>query len=452
MLRLLRKYVSGKLFNVDKRVLIFSTHPAFVELSRNCLMEIKNLIVESASTIDEMRTLSDQSEFDLVILDAEFPENSPVEEIVSIQEQHASTMFLVFPPDNRQNHPIVGQFRADAFLNQPFYLPDFLDMVEKLVYRTQIQEMKFNESESYSIGDEEKGKIMQQTLSDWVNPTKIGEQLSQAMIESQAQGAFILYDGNPIVYRGDLDESVISEITLHLLRDWDRDKKSDIVRFMRLSADDKDHLIYASNFQEYYLLVLIFEKTLPIMVARSHSTHVGYNLRQIIENEHGTKTTEEFVENDALMDTAEILTPIKSDEDIPSLEDENQLEVSKLIDHLTEIASTGPQDPTKIFQREYKTEENDIDQDVTLPEWLEDDRKDSNEGIDSSNVIEEDDQLKWVKAEGQEETEEIYPDIELDKDSTEEDTVFSKQEKSSDRINLARVGVQVNTVTFALMI
>ena len=442
MLRLLRKYGSDKLFNVNKKVLIFSTHLAFIELSRNCLAEIKNLDIDSASTTREIQTLTGQNEFDLVILDAEFPEDSPVDEIVNIQNQHASTMFLVFPPDNLQNHPVVNKFRVDEFLSQPFYLPDFLDVVKKLLFHTQFQELNLDGSENYSLGNDEKGKIMQQTSSDWVNPAIIGEQLAQAMSESQAQGAFILFDGNPIVYRGDLDESVTSEITIYLLQDWDRDKNLDIVRFMRLNADGKDHLVYASKFQEFYLLVLIFEKTLPVMVARSQCTHVAYNMKKIIESEQVSSFTEGVNKNEDLSGQTEVTKNIslsESDDAVASFEEENQLNDAQIANEINGIASDESQDLTRSLQREYNTEEPEIDPDLILPDWLEDTVNETNEDKVSSTEMEEGDHLDWVNAGDLQETEETKPVgvIEDDPD-TELSPAFIKNGNSLERLNLRR--------------
>ena len=175
------------------------------------------------------------------------------------------------------------------------------------------------------------------SVPNWLDPEKIGNQLNQAMIGSQAQAAFILINDKSVAFRGEIEDSAVSDIATYLLQNVDREDKSDIVRFMRLKADEQEHLIYGITFHENGLLVLIFEKTMPLTMARSFISQVEYNLNEMIEGQTlgGENSLNENYPNfrQGTYVEDEISKPLNSDE--VSSEEVEMVKVSQLIDQVT---------------------------------------------------------------------------------------------------------------------
>lgn len=389
---------------MEKSVLIFSTHPAFAELSRLSLAENKPYIVQTALTIEEMQTLINQSKFDLVILDADYPDENFINLVSAIQKQFSTIKFLVFPPDNLADHPDLKKIRVDMLLLKPFYLPDFLNSVDEIINRNFQDVVESEELLPTSDNDLENKESKKQSVSDWLDPEKIGDQLNRAMVGSQAQGAFILVNDESVAYSGDIEDGTVSDTTTYLLQNVDREDKSDIVRFMRLKVDELEHLIYAITFRETGLLVLIFEKTMPLTMARSLISQVEYNLNEIIE---GQTLIGEIPLNGNFPNSRKIAyvegesSKTIYPDDVSS-EEVEMLKVSQLIDQVTNKRREKPEEVIGNEEGRLSSDQPGVSSE--LPEWLTEPEETASENSGSVSGLEDDESLHWVKEENQQET------------------------------------------------
>ena len=389
---------------MEKSVLIFSTHPAFAELSRLSLAENKPYIVQTALTIEEMQTLINQSKFDLVILDADYPDENFINLVAAIQEQFSAIKFLVFPPDNLADHPDLKKIRVDTLLLKPFYLPDFLNSVDEIINRDFQDVVGSKELLPTSDTDLENEELKKHSVPDWLDPEKIGNQLNRAMVGSQAQAAFILINDESVAYRGEIEDSAVSDITTHLLQNVDREDKSDIVRFMRLNVDELEHLIYAITFRENGLLVLIFEKTMPLTMARSLISQVEYNLNQMIEGQTiiGENSLNGNFANSRQGTYVEDESSKPLYPDDVSSEEVEMLKVSQLIDQVTNKKREEPDEVSGNEEGQPVSDQPEAHSE--LPDWLTEPEETAPENSESVPDFEKDDALHWVKEENQQET------------------------------------------------
>ena len=389
---------------MEKSVLIFSTHPAFAELSRLSLTENKTYKVQTALTIEEMQTLINQSKFDLVILDADCPDGNFINLVTTIQEQFSDIKFLVFPPDNLADHPDLKKIRVDTLLLKPFYLPDFLNSVDEIINRSSQQVDESGELLPNAGIDPENEEFKKHSVPNWLDPEKIGNQLNQAMIGNQAQAAFILINDESVAFRGEIEDSAVSDIATYLLQNVDREDKSDIVRFMRLKADEQEHLIYGITFRENGLLVLIFEKTMPLTMARSFISQVEYNLNEMIEGQTlgGENSLNENFPNfrQGTYVEDEISKPLNSDD--VSSEEVEMLKVSQLIDQVTRKKREEPGEVNGDEGSQPFSDQSESPSD--LPDWLTEPEESASENSESVSDLDKDNSLHWVKEETRQET------------------------------------------------
>ena len=351
-----------------------------------------------------MQTLINQSKFDLVILDADCPDENFINQVKTIQEQFSEVKFLVFPPDNLADHPDLRKIRVDTLLLKPFYLPDFLNSVDELINMSSQKVAGSDELQPNAGIDPDKEEFKKQSVPDWLDPEKIGNQLNQAMIGSQAQAAFILINDKSVAFSGEIEDSAVSEISTHLLQNVDREDKSDVVRFMRLKTDEQEHLIYGITFRENGLLVLIFEKTMPLTMARSLISHVEYNLNEMIEGRTlvGEKSLNENFLNSRQGASIEDESSKPSNSDDVSSEEVEMLKVSQLIDQVSskkrqeQSEDTGKSESQSFSEQPAEPSE--------LPDWLTEPEEITSENSKSVSVPQKDDSLHWVKEEDRQET------------------------------------------------
>lgn len=389
---------------MEKSVLIFSAHPAFAELSRLSLAENKTYHVTTALTIEEMQMLINQTEFDLVILDADYHDENLLNLVATIQEQYSQIKFLVFPPDNQAGHPDLKKIRVDTLSLKPFYLPDFLKSVDEVINMELVKSEEAEKHLPISEIDHRSEEYRWHSIPDWFDPAKIGDQLDLALNGIKAQGAFVLSFDGSAVYRGELKDSAVSEISTYLLNKVDLENKSDLVRFMRLAADDLDHLIYAISFRENHLLVLIFEKTLPLSMARSYISLVEGNLNEMIggqppgreqPSKEKSSTFGQGTKADGLLSMSMNIGEVSSEE-------VEMLKISQLIDQVTGKKQRESTEESGDSERQQLSEQSGITHE--LPDWLTEPEETLSEISEPVSDIDIDETLHWVKEEEQQDT------------------------------------------------
>ena len=67
---------------------------------------------------------------------------------------------------------------------------------------------------------------------------------------------------------GQLSEDSGQELAAIVFRYWNRDEKTDLMRFHRLSVDKKDYLIYATQLTGDLVLILIYDTNAPLSQIR----------------------------------------------------------------------------------------------------------------------------------------------------------------------------------------
>ena len=327
--------------------MVASTHQPFADLLRVSLLKSKQYHVEIALSVEEMQTLADQNSFDLAILDADLPEQPFLTEVLSLQQAQPALKLVIFPPENRATHPAVKTLPVDAFLCKPFYLPDLLTTLEAVLQNhTQARDVNIITKDAPAL-------LPENNVLHWQDPQKLDQLLTQALESCLAQAIILLSGGKQYAYRGEMNESVAEEITAMLLHDWDQSRRSDLIRFKRLAADGKDHLIYAAAFEERLVLVVIYDKSVSLTSARAQTRQVMKLLRAQTLADGAVKAAGSASDNSAKK-IAPFLAASKvepnDDEgaaafDEDDLEPLDEAEMIKLAELLAQMPSPDPDKP-----------------------------------------------------------------------------------------------------------
>ncbi len=100
---------------MENKVLIASSHQAFADLLRHSLAGSRKYDLKVVLTREDLQELPDQQGFDLVILDADLPDQPLVSAVAELKNQYKHVKLIVFPPDNRADQSMVAGLSADAF-------------------------------------------------------------------------------------------------------------------------------------------------------------------------------------------------------------------------------------------------------------------------------------------------------------------------------------------------
>ncbi|MBK6794607.1 MAG: transposase [Anaerolineales bacterium] len=105
-------------------------------------------------------------------------------------------------------------------------------------------------------------------LSD---PNKAAQHLTRLTLESSAQAALITKKSDLWAYAGGLSQNAAKEVAQTVTRNWDGQKGSDLLRFIRLESTKAEHMLYATRLTSDSVLALVFDAETPFSTIRSQA-------------------------------------------------------------------------------------------------------------------------------------------------------------------------------------
>ncbi len=143
-------------------------------------------------------------------------------------------------------------------------------------------------------------------LSD---PNRAAQHLTRLTLESAAQAALITKRTDLWAYAGGLSQSAAKEVAQTVTRNWDGQKGSDLLRFIRLESTKAEHMLYATRLTSESVLALVFDAETPFSTIRSQANK--------LLSDFGTEKGE--ARNAPTASAQEIEFTEEGSEDVPSI-------------------------------------------------------------------------------------------------------------------------------------
>ena len=113
------------------------------------------------------------------------------------------------------------------------------------------------------------------TATPWLNDaTKAAQHLTRITLGSSAQAALITRKNDLWAYAGGLSQDAAKEIAQTVTRNWDGQKGSDLLRFIRLESTKAEHMLYATRLTTNTVLALVFEAETPFSTIRGQASQL----------------------------------------------------------------------------------------------------------------------------------------------------------------------------------
>jgi REP element-mobilizing transposase RayT/DNA-binding NarL/FixJ family response regulator len=258
---------------VKKNILVATPQVAFGELIRLSLEEDGNFQVRLVQTTNEVMASASYNKFDVAILDAELSAKSFAALTQSLLEVEPDLRLVVIPPDNNPERILLDGITFDGFLNQPFYLPDLLDLINKIT-----GDQATMPPESTGQADTTETKIPPKSPAWLMDVNRVAQLLTGSLLESSAHAAMIARSGQVISYAGQLTEPALKEMRAVLSRYWCSEEKTDLARYVRLDSNGGEYLLYATGLEDELVLALIYDVTSPISRIRVQTNSLARTL------------------------------------------------------------------------------------------------------------------------------------------------------------------------------
>jgi len=111
-------------------------------------------------------------------------------------------------------------------------------------------------------------------LSWLSDQNKAAQHLTRITLESSAQAALITSKNNLWAYAGSLSQNAAKEVAQTVTRNWDGQKGSDLLRFIRLESTKAEHMLYATRLTTDTTLALVFDAETPFSTIRSQASQL----------------------------------------------------------------------------------------------------------------------------------------------------------------------------------
>jgi ActR/RegA family two-component response regulator/REP element-mobilizing transposase RayT len=242
-----------------KNILVATPQPAFGELLRLSLEESGRYRVRLVKTGRDALASAELSVFALAILDAALAE-PPFSYVVNgLRIRWPGLHMLVIPPP-----PGIAIAKSAAippadYLSQPFQADALIERIDALT-----AEMPSARTETLSPHD----------------TALVSQYLEEFLTDSMAPGVIVVRARLPWAAAGQLNPEALTEITQLLFHYAEANEGVDLARFVRLTSDGGEYLVYATPLPNRMVLALVYQSAIPLTVIRVQTARLARRLRE----------------------------------------------------------------------------------------------------------------------------------------------------------------------------
>jgi REP element-mobilizing transposase RayT/DNA-binding response OmpR family regulator len=168
--------------------------------------------------------------------------------------------------------PELGSLSARAVMRKPITESDLRGVLNKLSHSAMPQPKPQTETmDDQNFNGNE-------TIPWLRDVSKAAQQLTRLTLESSAQAALITRQNELWAYAGQLSREAAQELAQSIQRYWDKQTQSDLLRFIRLTATDAQHMLYATKLSSQMILALVFDAETPFSTIRTQAGKLAHSL------------------------------------------------------------------------------------------------------------------------------------------------------------------------------
>ena len=254
---------------MSTKILVATPIRSFGELIAQALQEVGYYPLLVADVPNALTAARDD-DIALVVLDCAMPSPGSDFLAAALHEQKSNLHLLLLPSDG--NYPQITAFnpQLDIRLPQPFYLPDLLTTIERLLPpdRTAAPAPAAEQLPPAAA----KIPIELAWLQD---STSSARYLDHFLRATDAQAILVLRSGKLLTHAGELPRERASELAHFIARRWKAAHSGDLALFTRLPAIGEACTLYAVSMGSGFVLGLVFspDTLWSDMRAQAHDTH-----------------------------------------------------------------------------------------------------------------------------------------------------------------------------------
>jgi DNA-binding response OmpR family regulator/REP element-mobilizing transposase RayT len=287
-------------------VLVVTPSPGFGELISQILQETGDytclLATNSRDGLESVKAHPPA----LCILDGDLAD-APLEKLAAgLRKSQPGLLLVVIPPDSEDAPLDFTRLEADGLLAKPFYLPDLITTVERVLAGGKPEAGAPAPEGAVPVRAAEAGgetaapspaETPAADAPEWLRDVNLAAQhLARLSLESASQASLIAKGDQVWAYAGELDQGAVGELAGTLGHYWSGGDGSDLARFVRLEATGSDYMLYATDLGGGFVLAMVFDTETPFSKIRTQAGSLAQRLASPPENL--TETAPESIEAD----------------------------------------------------------------------------------------------------------------------------------------------------------
>lgn len=237
-------------------ILVVTPTPNLGDTIRRTLEQTELYRIHVVNNKSSAVVLADEVGAPLAMLDFALGEDW-VNEIGSALRTIRPGINLIILCDDNATPPLFDNLRPWILVRKPFRMSDFM---------TAISQPQITPGPQSNVNN---------TTLPWLSDvSKAAQHLTRLTLESSAQAALITRSNDLWAYAGGLSQSAAKEVAQTVTRNWDGQKGSDLLRFIRLESTKAEHMLYATRLGTNIVLALVFDAETPFSTIRSQASQL----------------------------------------------------------------------------------------------------------------------------------------------------------------------------------
>ena len=297
-------------------VLVVTPSPALGEAVRRSMEESGLYRVHMAANKSAAVVRADELGIPLVMIDMALGPEMAAETGRALRTVRAGVN-LVILCDEGASVPLFDDLRPWVLVRKPFKMANFMNAISQPQPTPASQNVN--------------------TSTPWLNDvTRAAQHLTRITLGSSAQAALITRQGGLWAYAGGLSQEAAAEVAQTVTRNWDGQKGSDLLRFIRLESTKAEHMLYATRLTSDAVLALVFEAETPFSTIRGKAS-------QLVKDFSAERLESPKIE---VARTPQVSLPVEDEEDEPV----NTPSISQILNNIPspnpQPVLNKPQDPS----------------------------------------------------------------------------------------------------------
>jgi CheY-like chemotaxis protein len=243
-------------------VLVIGADPELAALIRSTLEAKHGCHVAVAATSSEALAAARSAEYRLAIVDFDLPDRREADLVRRLRSLQPNVLLMAMTSD-----PVVhldDPLSVHATLPKPFYLPDLVDQVEKLLSTIPLTPAEAAASQAEAV------------------PHRLGDAAEAARLAARGardSGAYLVLltrDGRRWVHAGPMPPTHVEQVVAKLRHyGIDTETPGAVARYLRLPGASDAFLLYCLPLADVYLLAVLYPSRVPFGSVRRQAARLA---------------------------------------------------------------------------------------------------------------------------------------------------------------------------------